>query len=91
MPDELDVDDVPAEGADAVHVAHVRLLDDEAREAVRHHGVAELAARERPGDELRAVGDRVRRREGDAGVVGGGVVESVAVEVHARGGAERAA
>ena len=91
MPDELDVDEVPAEGADAVHVAHARLLDDEAREPVLDHGVAELPARERPGDELGAVRDLVRRREPDAGVVGHGVVEGVAVEAESGRALERAA
>ena len=87
MADQLDVDDVPAEGADAVHVAHVRLLDDEAGDVVLDHGVAELAVGERAGDELAGVGDVVCRREADAGGVGRVVVEVVAVEAEPGRGA----
>ena len=60
--DELHVDEVPPESPDAVHVPHTRLLDDEPRERVLDHRVAELAARERSGDEQSPGGARKRRK-----------------------------
>ena len=71
MADELGVDDVPAEGADAVHVALRRVLDDEAGYALASSVVADATVGERAGDEVGGIGDAprhgARRRRGGDG------------------------
>ena len=56
MADQLGVDDVAAEGADAVEVALGDVLDDEARDVVVEQVVADPPVGERAGDQVGRVG-----------------------------------
>ena len=74
MADQLGVDDVAAEGADAVQVALRDVLDDEARDVVGEQVVADAPVGQRTGDQIGGIADASghgaggrRRRHGRAG------------------------